>query len=355
MKNVPSERKPLSLLSVMILAGIGLLTIPLFLTPPAYLDLVLRDSAFGADLSVQNVIVTDASGKAMTAGIRKIGGSFVARIGRINSGLNTFDARVTGYKPGMARVQAAALQSVRVPVDLTPTFGRLEISIFNAIRAAEAVPATIKDGARVLNQEPQRVVTVDLPPGKHRFSAQAQGFCSAEREIEIREGKLTKAAFPLSPDLTEEEIARFVLGWRNDPRDLDTHFWKMDTPRFPTDSTVFFENKTGRLPNGQTFATLDVDERYPGRYETLTVRNTVDGDFRYFVHVYHGFGTIADAGATVQVYTRGCQVRTFTPPPNCAFRIWNVTNLRQQDGRVQLLERQLCEPEGTVTVPKFSM
>ena len=116
--------------------------------------------------------------------------------------------------------------------------------------------------------------------------------------------------------------------------------------------TVYFENKNGVLPNGETFARLDVDERYPGHYETLTVRDTAEGEFRYFIHVYQGIGTIADAAATVQVYTRGCQVRTFNPPPDCAYRIWNVTNLRYGAGGVQLTERQSCEPEGSVPLRK---
>jgi hypothetical protein len=338
----------------MTLAGIGLLTIPLFLSPPAYLDLILRDSAFGSDLTRRQVIITDsATGKTMRAAIQKIGGAFVARVGRINSGNGSYTARIDGYKPGTARVQAAALQTVRVPVDLAPTFGRLEISMFNAIRDDEPVAATVKDGSRAVTQEPQRVVVIDLPPGRHRLSAEATGFCASDREFDVREGKVTKAAFPLSPDLTGNEIARFVLGWRNDPRDLDTHFWTSNTVRFPSDTTVFFQRKKGIQANGKTFARLDVDEVYPGAYETLTVLDDAAGDFRYFVHVYEGSGTINDAGATVQVYTPGCRVKTFTPPSNCAFRIWNVAKLRNGASGMELTDVQHCEPEGTIPVFKL--
>lgn len=353
MASAQNERTPLTLLSALIVIGIALLTIPWFLTPPAYLDLALRDSAFDTDLTKGRLTLTDDhTGKAMVVPIRRIGGAFIAHVGRINSGKNTYTAQLEGYKPGSARVHAAALQSVRVPVDLEPTYGRLEISTFNAMRASEPVDAIVKDRTRAITTSPQRVVTVDLPPGRHHFSAQAPGYCLSEREFEVRAGKITKAALPLSPDLKDDEVARFVLGWRNDPRDLDTHFWKTDTPPFPSPTTVYFENKNGVLPNGSTFARLDVDELYPGRYETLTVRDAAVGEFRYFIHVYQGSGTIADAGATVQVYTHGCQVRTFNPPPDCAFRIWNVTNLRYDAGRVQLMERQTCEPEGSIPLRK---
>jgi len=355
MKSNSGERRALILLSLMILTGAGLLVIPWFLTPPAYLDLMLRDVAFGADLSAQNVVLTeDKSGRTQTAAIRKLGDAFVARIGRIKSGSGSYTARITGYKPGIARVQAAALQTVRVPVDLTPTFGRLEISTFNAMRSADPIAATVKEGGRNLSDQPQRVVTIDLLPGKHRLSAHAPGFCGSEREVEVQAAKVTRMAFPLSPDLTDEEIARFVLGWRNEPRDLDTHFRKSDAPGFPNALTVYFDNKNGILPAGNTFARLDVDEVYPGRYETLTVRNDAVGDYNYFIHVFQGSGTIADAGATVQVYTRGCQVRTITPPANCGFRIWNVANLHYDGSHVELMERQSCEPEGTIPVPRLA-
>ncbi len=320
MAAIPNERKPLTFLCSMIVAGLGLLSVPWFLTPPAYLDLAVRDSVFDADLTSRRLTVTDdATGRAMSVPITHIGGLFIARLGRINSGSGSYTARLDGYHPRTARVQAAALQSVRVPVDLKPTFGRLEIATFNAMRAAEPVDAIVKDRTRSLSSSPRRVVTVDLPPGRHRFSAQAPGYCPSEREFEVRPGKITRAALPLSPDLKDDEVARFVLGWRNDPRDLDTHFWQSNATRFPAADTVYFRNKEGVLPNGRTFARLDVDEVYPGRYETLTVRGDAVGDFRYFIHVYQGSGTIADAGAMVQVYTRGCQVRTFNPPPIAHF------------------------------------
>jgi hypothetical protein len=348
-----TDGSALGVLSTMVLIGIGLLAIPWFLTPPAYLTLALRDAAFGSDLTRRKVLVTDSSsGKTLTVPIQKVNGAFVANLGRINSGRSAYTARVEGYKPGAARVDAAALQTVRVPVDLTPTFGRLELSMFNAVRD-EPIEAIVKDGARAITQQPQRVVVIDLPPGRHRFSAEAAGFCGSDREFEVREGKVTKAAFPLSPDLTGDEIARFVLGWRNEPRDLDTHFWTSNTARFPSATTVFFDHKTGVLPNGKTFARLDVDEVYPGAYETLTILDDAAGDFRYFVHVYQGSGTIADAGAVIQVYTPGCRIKTLVPPSNCAFRIWNVANLRYGAGGLELTEVQHCEPEGTTQVFKF--
>jgi hypothetical protein len=347
------DRKAVVFLISAVVLGAGLLTIPFLLTPPAYLDLALRDAVFATDLAARQATVTeDRTGKSFTTAVERIGGAFVAHVGRINSGAGSYTARVAGYKPRKTHVEAAALQKVRVPLDLTPEFGRIELSLANAVRKDEPVLATVKEGTRVVTREPQRFVSLELLPGKHRFSAQAPGFCACDREFDVHEGKVTKAVLPLSPDLSDDEVARFVLGWRNEPRDLDTHFWKYDAARFPAPDTVYFGNKTGRLPNSEVFARLDVDQLYPGAYETLTVRKAAVGTYRYFVHVYQGSGTIADADASIQIYTRGCRVRTITPPPDCNFRIWNVAAFRIVNGEMSLDDLQRCEPEGTVRVQK---
>lgn len=353
MSTAVRDNRAVTLLSALIVTGAALLAIPFFLTPPAYLDLAVRDAVFTTDLSMrQATIVDEKSGKTRTTAIEKIGSAFVARAGRINSGAGSFTARIAGYKPRTVRIQPAALQALRVPVDLTPDFGRLELTLADATRKDEPFAANVKEGTREITHEPQRTLTLDLPPGRHHFSADAPGYCHAERDFEVQEGKITKAAFPLSPDLTDDEVARFVLGWRNEPRDLDTHFWKSDAVRFPSPMTVYFGNKTGVLANGDTFAHLDVDQLYPGAYETLTVRKEARGTYRYFVHVYQGSGTIADADASIQVYTRGCAVRTFVPPPNCSFRIWQVAVFNQTDGEMTIEPAEHCEPEGTTIVRK---
>lgn len=349
----PHDRKAIGVLAAMVLAGIALLGIPWFLTPPAYLDLVLRDSVFGTDLSSRDVVVVEqATGKRMRAGIEKIGGVFVARIGRINSGSSAFTANLAGYEPGTARVEAPALQSVRVPIDLKPTFGRLEIAVVDATQVDQPVAAAVRQDGRMVTQEPQRRLVLDVPAGRHRLVGQASGFCDSEREFDVHRGEVTKGVLPLSPELKSDEIARFVLGWRDEPHDLDTHFRKSDAVGFPSPRHVFFGHKTGTLDNGASFAQLDVDERYPGKYETLTVRNTAPGEFQYFVHAYQGSGTIGDAGAAVKVYLHGCRTRTFAPPANCAFRIWNVVRLRYDGSNVDVADVQTCVPEGTIVVRK---
>jgi hypothetical protein len=353
MSAAANDRKAAVFLASLVVIGAAFLSIPFFLTPPAYLDLAVRDAVFSTDLTGrQATIIDDHTGKELTTVVEKIGGAFVAHIGRINSGMGSYTARIAGYKPRAARVQAAALQVVRVPLDLAPEFGRLELTMADATQKDHPVAATVKEGGRTVTPQPQQVVTIDLPPGKHRIAADASGFCPSEREYDVHEGKVTKASFPLSRDLTGDEIARFVLGWRNEPQDLDTMFEKSDAP-FHGPATVSWDHKTGVLPNGETFASLDVDHQQPGAYETLTVRNTAQGIYRYWVHTYAGFGMITDADASIQLYTRGCRVRTLTPPPNCTFRDWRVMTFQLTGDQMRIEDIQQCETLPTILRPKM--
>jgi len=339
-----NDRRAVVLLAVIMATGMAILIIPWFLTPPAYLDLAIRDVVFGTDLTRSLVTVTDqVTGKSMTLPIQKMGATFVARLGRINSGKGAYRAQIAGYKPGFAHVDVAALQTIRAPVDLQPTFGRLEIEPVNATRRDEPVPATMREGTRTMTSEPLRNVVIDLPPGKHRLSGNANGFCPSEREYDVQAGKITKAVLPLSPDLKEDEIARFVLGWKNEPRDIDSHFMKSGAMGAHDAAHLFWANKVASLSNGDVFARLDVDELYPGRYETVTVRANAVGDFRYFIHRYAGIGTIGDADAMVQIYTRGCHVQTFVPPPVCTQNVWNVADLHHSGIRLEVTDLRNCE------------
>jgi hypothetical protein len=353
MSSAKNDRKAVLLLSFLIASGLGILVIPWFLIPPAYLDLTLRDAAFGSDLSRYQVIVTDqTSGKSMTAPIRRMGGAFVARIGRITSGKGAYRAQITGYKPGVAHVDAPALQQVRAPLDLQPTFGRLEITPVNATRRDEPVAAMVKEGGRTVTPAPQRTVVLDLPPGTHKLVADATGYCPSDRDYTVEAGKVTKSILPLSPGLREDEIARFVLGWHNEPRDLDSHFYRGSILSVALPDHLYYGRKSVALPKGGVFATLDVDELYPGRYETVTVRAAAVGDYKYIIHRFAGSGTIGDANAMVQVYTRGCHVDTFEPPAGCTDNVWNIVELHNRGGSVGITPLNRCEAIPETPAPK---
>jgi hypothetical protein len=344
MSTARNEGRARAVLIVAILLGLASVSIPLFVAAPAYLDLILRDPVLKSDLGGQRlVVVDDATGKQVSAAVQKTDGAFLARIGRINSGKTAYTARLDGYKPATAHVQAGALENVRVPIDLHPVFGRLDITPVDATKLDAPVAAIVREGNKTFSPSPHSLISVTLPPGRHHLSAQAPGFCSTARDFEVAAGTVTRAVFPLSPDLKNDEIARFILNWPNEPRDLDSHFRRVGTSGFPNPAHVFFRHQSGLTEGGDVFARLDIDQLYPGRYETVTVRSAAAGEYEYFVHLYAGIGTMGGSGATVQVYTRGCEVRTYAVPQDCARRIWAVTTLRNRNGRLDLVDQQRCE------------
>lgn len=340
--NTPA-RRPRVVLAVLIAIGLGLLAIPLFLTPPAFLDFTLRDSAFGADLAARRLSITDgATGTAVHAALQKTGDRFLARIGRIDSGTAAFTLRVDGYAPHVARVRAEPLQRLRIPVDLTPTFGRLQLTPVNAIRMDEPVVVTLTKGQQTISQSTGPTVTLDLPPGTHVLAARAPGFCAAERSFDVRAGQTTTATFPVSPDLQGDEIARFVLHWETRPNDLDAMFLKLGTSGWPNPDLVFYRQKEARRSDG-VYARLDVDMRRPRGYETLTVRNNLPAEFLYYVlQISRADGTIGRSGAAVQLYLPGCRVRTFHPPQDCGELAWAVTHVRRENGVVTFDDQNRC-------------
>jgi len=331
-------------LVLLVLVGLGLLAIPFFLTPPALLEIVPRDTVFAADLGNKTVRVTDdASGKVLTTTIEKAGAGFLAQVGRINSGPGSFTVELDGYEPATATIEAPPLRTVRAALDLVPNFGRLEVSLVSSTQAGNPVAATLKEGSSTLAAEPRSLIAADLPPGKHRLSASAGGFCSGEREVQVAARKLTKMTFPLSPDLTGNEIARLVLDWGENPRDLDAHFRKLGTSGSHNSAHVFYAHKQGLNEAKEQFAVLDVDYRQSEGYETVTISDKAEGDYEYYVDLYAGEGTLGSSGAQAEVLTPGCHRRLYSVPQDCAQRIWAVAHLRVHQRKVEIIDQQRCE------------
>ncbi len=165
-----------------------------------------------------------------------------------------------------------------------------------------------------------------------------------EREVQVVARQVTRLTLPLSPDLTGNEVARFILDWGENPRDLDAHFRKAGTFGYPNPTHVFFRNKEGYDGSNQLFASLDVDQQRSEGFETLTVYDKAQGEYEYYVHRYAGSGTLGSSGATVEAFTSACQVRRYTVPAPCDKDIWAVTRVSVQPGRVDLSDQQRCEP-----------
>jgi hypothetical protein len=93
---------------------------------------------------------------------------------------------------------------------------------------------------------------------------------------------------------------RIVLTWGENPRDLDSHLVG------PTvNGNGFHTWYSGRVNsyNGTTYADLDLDDTSSYGPETTTIRKTVDGKYRFYIHHYSGSSTLRTSGAEVRVFS----------------------------------------------------
>jgi hypothetical protein len=343
------DGKAKAVLILLVVLGMGLLAIPFFLTPPAFLEVALKDVDFSSDLTGKAVQITeDATGNTLSGTVENLGGHYLARIGRIDSGEErSFTVKVEGYRDATFDVVAPPVSTVRAAVDLVPTFGRLELTVVSATQADRQVPALLKRDGTAVSPLAQSVYTLELPPGKYKFAATAAQHCPGERELQVEERKLTKVLYPVTPDLTGNEVVRFILDWGENPRDLDAHFGPLSGRG---DAYVYYAHKQGRNAAGDLLASLDVDYQRSQSYETITVYDKAAGEYQYLVDYYAGEGTFSGSGAQVEVFTRGCQRRKYSVPLDCNENprdyIWQVTNLRVEQGRVEFVDQMRCKKVG---------
>lgn len=331
------------LLGLFVLGGLGVL-LPLLLTPPAFLVLALTDGVFGTPLDGMAAAVTDvATGTTITAQVSAHDGRFLLPVGRVDSGRLDLAVELPGFERASAPVELPPLAVVEAWVTLSPTFGRLQLDLRNARDANRAVPARVTVDSRDAGSGSE-LQTGPLEPGTHVVEARAELYCPSRAEATIAARETTRLVMPLSPRFQPPEVARVLLSWSENPRDLDAHL-------APTDDAipgpqVFFAHPRGLVPGVGSFGELDVDHQNSEGYETVTLYDRKDGDYEYFVHHYAGNGTLGHSGAVVEILTGDCERQRFEVPASCNQRWWQVATLRVDRGRVLITAKNECRTAG---------
>lgn len=340
-----TDGKAKLVLALLTLGGAGLLAIPFFLTPPATLEILLRDEIFGSNLERRTARVSYSGAEAVRpVSIRRDPAGYLARVGRIPSGSGSLDLQVDGFQKASLPIEAKPLETVRPAVALVPTFGRLEVSVRDARDNARTVPADVTANGAAM-QKRDRAAVAALSPGEHRIVAKSPGYCDAERSVRVQERETTRVTLPISPEIGDGQMARVVLDWQEEPRDLDAHLNLSESPVALAAPHVYYVNKRGVTSASEIFADLDVDHQHSEGYETVTLYDQVPGVYQYFVHLYTGEGKLGDSGATVEIFTRGsngCQRQSFTVPRDCAERWWYVADLTVSKTGVAIGPRGEC-------------
>ena len=110
----------------------------------------------------------------------------------------------------------------------------------------------------------------------------------------------------------DENGIRIVLTWGTSPEDLDSHL------EFGGNHLHFGNKIVGNC-------SLDVDDTLFEGPETITISSAEDYIYKYYVYNYSNFGTMAESGATVNVYfgDSATPAYTFRPPTGSGY-YWDV-------------------------------
>lgn len=348
----PDERprgRVVFLLTVLALVGAAVAAMPFYLTPPAFLELGLVDGVFGSDLAGKVAQLLDLDrGSTLAVPILRTPGGFGSNVLRVPSGPRRLELSIPGFAPATLTLELEDLSAVRRDIALDPTFGRLEVSVFDARTADRPLedPVRIAVAGRSAESRDGKPAVLEVEAGSYQVAVEADGYCIGDPEpASVRARETTRLAVRIPPDLAGGERARAMLDWAEDPRDLDAHVL-VSEPSVPVASRhVFFGDPKGRLAGSgyERFASLDVDWLHSEGVETITVQDAVDGVYQYFVHHYAGGGNLGASQATVVLLTAGCQRKLYRVPPDCREKWWYVADLRVAGGDVSIVDRQSCQ------------
>lgn len=129
----------------------------------------------------------------------------------------------------------------------------------------------------------------------------------------------------LTPVLSDNEY-RIVLTWSSTPRDLDSH---ISGPLSTGGRFHVYYSDMSASDNGETVASLDLDDTSSYGPETITLKKTQDGVYKYAVHDYSNRNSssstaLSMSGAKVELYCGNSLVGTYSVPINQTGTVWNV-------------------------------
>lgn len=141
--------------------------------------------------------------------------------------------------------------------------------------------------------------SVNLPAGMYTGELSGDGFVtsymigSAPSDVFLTNQNETAIRAAASTEV------KIMLTWDQDPRDLDSHLLGPGIDGEPFH--IAYYNKQ-EVENGITYADLDWDDTQSYGPETTTIRQLVDGEYRFYVHHFSGMSTLSLSGAEVSVF-----------------------------------------------------
>lgn len=142
--------------------------------------------------------------------------------------------------------------------------------------------------------------TVYLAPGEYTGEISGTGIVTTYMYASSSQYEFNREQDATAIRATGMDSVKIVLTWGERPYDEDSHLEgpTAEGGRFHT----WYGNKIYQGEDGIRYADLDWDDITSYGPETTTIYRLVDGKYRFYVHNYSGYPSLASSSAKVQVY-----------------------------------------------------
>ena len=239
---------------------------------------------------------------------------------------------------------ASAVGSIAITV-ISPQSVELKGKVSNAINGegVSGVLVTVGNSTAITNENGDYIIGF-IFYGEYDITGEIEEFCPYSGHFIIPDDSSLDDFtfnFSVSPIPEPGEI-RMVLNWGAVPTDLDSH---LKTPEI--EGTTHHISYTNRgSATAVPFVTLDTDNTQGYGPETITIKQSFDGTYIYYIYQYSTDEILVNSGGTIQIYNSpDCDGETIEVPDEGSGRYWYVCDIDGASGNITIVNQiQDSEP-----------
>jgi hypothetical protein len=215
----------------------------------------------------------------------------------------------------------------------------LQGRVTNAVngQGVSGVTITVSDSLIVTDENGDYSIQF-MFDGEYDITGEIDEFCPYNGHFEIPDDDSLDIFifnFSISPIPEPGEI-RMVLNWGAVPRDLDSHLL-----------TLEIEGETHHIYYGNRgsatvapFVTLDTDNTQGFGPETITIKQSYEGTYTYYIKNFSNDETLVNSSGTIQIYNSpDCDGATIAVPNEGNGKYWYVCDIDGASGAITVVNR----------------
>ena len=253
---------------------------------------------------------------------------------------------ISGYYHVSCKVLDDFGSSDAASISIRVVGGIIEGIITNAVNGEQVHNAEVNIGelTTLTDESGHYSFYLSIQSGIYEVNASADSFCMYEGNFEISENYNSNSFIhnlSLSP-IPDSGETRLVLNWGAEPYDLDSHLL---TPEIDGETYhVYYANRGSS--DSVPYVTLDVDDTNGYGPETITIKQSFNGVYSYYIYQYSSTGTLKDSRGIIQIYDGpDCDGVTIQVPSMGEGRYWYVCDVNGETGEIDVInEIQNSEP-----------